>query len=215
MNLFRRLERVWRLAGIRSHQRLVLLNLAYRADEQSLSCYPSAGRVAADTGMTRHGVQKLIKELANRKLITVMSSGRGKGRNAPNHYHLDFLRMDHPVGNLAGDEWPTAETEMANGTPGNGSPGWHEPLKHKRTARSASAPAPEARAARRERNSDSGRSAVDSEQRVLLEIASMHGWERRPGEGMPEYLRRITRMNQQRIERLNPDAEVRSARDSQ
>ena len=198
MSQFHRLERVWQLEGIRPHLRLVLANLAHRADEQSLTCFPSAGRIAADTGMSRPGVQKVIAELAKLGLITVLSSGRGKGRNDPNRYRLNFLEMDNPVGHSSTSKWITAGKTMDNHKPLNGSPGWHEPLNPKETMQSADALALKARAPRRSRPPEPGESPKEKEERGLLEVAEIFGFQPQDGENDRDYRNRLRQWNERR-----------------
>jgi len=198
VNPFRRLERVWQIEGLKPAQKLVLANLAHRADEKSLTCYPSAGRIAKDTGMSRRGVQKVIDGLVKHRLVTVVSSGRGKGCNAPNHYRLIFLEMTNPVRYSQGKEWRTEEQGMANGTTVNGEPRSHEPLNLKETVQSASARAHEARAPRRPRPPELGESAKEKEERQLWELAETIGWTQRPDESAFDFLRRVRQLNDRR-----------------
>jgi hypothetical protein len=172
-------------------QRLVLSNLAFRADEQTLTCYPSAARVARDTGMSRRGVQKVTEALANRGLIAVVSSGAGKGRNAPNKYRLIFLEMVNPVRYSHGQKWRTAEQGMTNGVTVNGEPGSHEPLNHKRTVQSAAALALEARAPRRSRTPETGESPEARRRRQLLGVADLFQLPQEPSEPEHRFLKRV------------------------
>ena len=181
---------------------LVLANLAYRADRDSLTCFPSTDRIAADTAMSRRGVQKVIEKLVKRGLVTVISSGSGKGRNAPNHYRLNFLEMTNPVRYSQGNEWRTEKQGMANSTTINGEPRSHEPLNLKETMRSADALALEARAPRRPRSPDPGESPKEKEERQLRELAEMFGLTQRPEESDFAFRRRVQQFNDRRIEAI-------------
>lgn len=176
MNLFRRLERVWDIEGISKVQKLVLANLAFRADEKTLDCHPSAQRIGADTGMDRRNVHRVIKQLVTKGLLLVESSGSAKGRNSPNKYRLVFLEMTSPRRHSEGNECRHSEQVMSSFPPVNAVTTTHEPLNHKETVAArpnASAPALEARAPRRSRTPEPGESPEAKRRRQLLDVAAL------------------------------------------
>lgn len=67
----------WGVSGIRPAWKLVLLSLADRAGE-ARTCWPSLGRLAADTGLDLKTVRRALNELCGRGLISRDSRpGRG------------------------------------------------------------------------------------------------------------------------------------------
>ena len=58
----------WKQRGLTPAQKLLLLSLADRAEEDH-TCWPSLRRLAADTGLTDRGIQKILAELETRGLI--------------------------------------------------------------------------------------------------------------------------------------------------
>lgn len=65
-------------------QKLVLLTMSSHADDDGGSCYPSVERIAARTGLTRRGTQKILRRLEDSRLLVPMASQPGSSRN----YHI-------------------------------------------------------------------------------------------------------------------------------
>lgn len=71
-------EWAWRLEIKPATLKLVLLNLADRADNDGFRCYPSIDRIAKDTGLNKKTVQQNIKILIERGLIRDTGNRVGK-----------------------------------------------------------------------------------------------------------------------------------------
>ena len=82
---------VWKMTeNITSSEKFVLLVLANRVNQETGQCFPSLNTIARETCLTQRGVQKIIKSLEQKNLITVERSKQANGKNAPNQYALNF-----------------------------------------------------------------------------------------------------------------------------
>jgi biotin operon repressor len=59
-------------------EKLMWLTLANYADENGTNCYPGVNRVKNETGMTRRGVQKIMRRLENAGLLVPVRIRRGR-----------------------------------------------------------------------------------------------------------------------------------------
>src|SRR4051812_29995172 len=67
-------NRVWATSGISSTEKLVLLNLADHANDAGERAFPSVATIAAEASLTRRGVQKALRRLAQKKFIKPVST---------------------------------------------------------------------------------------------------------------------------------------------
>ena len=72
----------WEITGIKSMEKLVLLTLADRADE-NCRCYPSASRMSQDTCADRKTILKAINSLISHGLIKKTGEFRGSTKSTP------------------------------------------------------------------------------------------------------------------------------------
>lgn len=90
---FDAMEWAWQPSSLNPHERLTLVNLAWRLNQTSGKCFPSLSRIALDTGISRRGVQNSLKSLETKGLIQrvprFLSAGI-KGRNS-NGYILPAM----------------------------------------------------------------------------------------------------------------------------
>lgn len=75
------------LSDLGPYERLVMLALADRADDQSCACYPSISDIVSRTGMKERGVQNVIKRLVE---IGVLFVAWGGGRHQRNTYTINL-----------------------------------------------------------------------------------------------------------------------------
>jgi hypothetical protein len=68
------MDRVMKVAGLAPFERGVLVNLAWRADRNSSTCWPSIARVVADTGISERQVFRALKSLRMKGLIVSTGS---------------------------------------------------------------------------------------------------------------------------------------------
>lgn len=76
--------------GIPPNSKLVLLALMTHADWNTGACYPSVGRLATMTGLSRRTVQRALTGLQEYGLMVVTKQGGG---NQPNTYRVDLEKM--------------------------------------------------------------------------------------------------------------------------
>ncbi len=70
-------ERARAVRGLGWSERLILLNLADRARRVTGRCWPSQQVLAEEEGMSRSTVQRALRSLRKRGLVTVETRGRG------------------------------------------------------------------------------------------------------------------------------------------
>ena len=73
---WRLLRPIWRLDGVTAHQRFVLLALASFTDQRGGNAYPSQSTLARMCCCDRRTVQRAMKSLVERGLITPTGKGR-------------------------------------------------------------------------------------------------------------------------------------------
>jgi len=56
-------EFVWKLAGLKPSEKLIMLKLADHADDNNWRCWPSLQRIEGDTGLSRSSVARILKKL--------------------------------------------------------------------------------------------------------------------------------------------------------
>lgn len=81
------MSRVWE-KDLPQNQAFVLLALADHANDEGV-CHPSVLRVAWKTGYSRRAVQRIIRELEEAEIVTVIANAKG-GRLRPRYYFLDL-----------------------------------------------------------------------------------------------------------------------------
>ena len=96
---------VWSIIRKRSDlmtsQRMVLLALADRHNQNSARCNPTIATIAADTGLSVRRVSGAIAELEAKKILNVYRiSLKGRKRNLPNFYA--FVNMSKGGAAVAG-----------------------------------------------------------------------------------------------------------------
>lgn len=94
---FDAMDWAWKPEGLNSHERLTLLNLSWRLNQQDGKCFPSLHRIAADTGISRRSAQYALKSLEEKGLIQRVArfiSTGVKGRNS-NGYIIPALSHIH------------------------------------------------------------------------------------------------------------------------
>ena len=92
-----------------THDKFVLLMLANYASNEGGECYPSIGRLAADTALSKDSVIRAIKSLERQSLLTT-TRRKQDGVNLPNVYRLHFavvIGIDSK-GVVAGSGYPPA-----------------------------------------------------------------------------------------------------------
>ena len=88
------------------HEKFVLLMLANYCDAEGGSCFPSVGRLAADTGVSESSVRRALKRLRDYSgLIQITLGGGAKS----NRYQLDT----HLIAQLAAGNTPVRLTEVS------------------------------------------------------------------------------------------------------
>lgn len=62
-----------------THEKIVILILRMRCEEENLTCYPSITRIAADCSMSRVTVIKALKKLKMLGFVEVKRKPKNKG----------------------------------------------------------------------------------------------------------------------------------------
>ena len=113
----------WSCKGLTLAQRVVLLALAERADENGTSCFPSLGLLERTTGLSRRGLTKALSELDG----DLIERDRGGPGRATNYRLLLSIQRgdqgspeDREQGSL-GNRVP--ESREQSSLPGPGEPG--------------------------------------------------------------------------------------------
>lgn len=88
-----------------THEKFVLLMLANFTSNERGDCFPSIGRLASDTGLSKDSVERAIKRLEGQGAITV-TRRKVAGVNQPNVYRLQ-------MGVAAGSGYPPAAATVA------------------------------------------------------------------------------------------------------
>ena len=84
-----------KIQGLKPTEKLILVILANYADENG-SCYPSHQHLADIVGLKDHkGVQKIIRQFAERGLLTIEPRYNASGGQTSNRYHLKINQPPH------------------------------------------------------------------------------------------------------------------------
>lgn len=81
---------VWELSGISATEKLVLLALADDANYESGECWRSQGRIAERCGLSRQTLNRSIKSLVSRGLLTSQRNFDSDGRQKNNTYWVNI-----------------------------------------------------------------------------------------------------------------------------
>lgn len=94
-------------------QKLVLLNLAGRAD-QAFSCFPSLPTICGDTNLSRSTVLRALAALEAADLVFRATRHRKNGSQRSNRYYLSHPDAPHVTGIGDEDERRVAELYQAS-----------------------------------------------------------------------------------------------------
>ena len=100
-----------------SAEKLVLVQLAYHANQETGRCNPSVSLLAAESSLSDSTVKRALRGLAEQGLIQIRS-GR-EGFNTSNNYLLRWFTMDQHVGSPRPDGWVTMTHTVGSPRPTN------------------------------------------------------------------------------------------------
>jgi hypothetical protein len=88
VNLWHRLDAIYADDRLSCSERALAVYLAFRVNENTMTCQVGAGRIARETGFKRRSVQRIVDRLERFRVLTVRRVGRSKGQNEANQYTL-------------------------------------------------------------------------------------------------------------------------------
>ena len=112
---WRLLRPIWRLDGLTSSQRLVLLALASFTDQRGANAYPSQSTLARMCCCSRSTIKRAIQVLLNRRLV----ERTGKGWKGTVRYSVSISPMNHVEAHTEPPTRPTLSHNPSNSNPGN------------------------------------------------------------------------------------------------
>jgi GntR family transcriptional regulator len=101
----------WRMTGISSTQKFVLLALAKRADDDGEDSFPFLSTIAQDCCLAKRTARDAITALIGFELVVKEPRYRGDGSNTSNHYRLNLNKTR--VGNVV--DFPTGGKRQQGG----------------------------------------------------------------------------------------------------
>jgi hypothetical protein len=79
-----------RLTHLKPAEKLVLVALADFASDDTRECWPSVATIMRRSGLSRRGVQQILRRLEAAKLLETAVGGNKIAANTPNCYRLKF-----------------------------------------------------------------------------------------------------------------------------
>jgi hypothetical protein len=211
VNLWRRLDCIYADDRLGQTERHLAAYLAFRVNQETMTCRLGAGTIASGTGFDRRTVQRIVNRLERLGLVSASRSGKYQGRNAANLYTLHLAKPDPEI--AAQRRYSpkknsgTDDTGIAAPVHGNSGTAPHKPVLtvRNRGARGERAPdgaSPRAQKSTRKPNPGE-ESAPAKRRRQLLDLARVLNVPQRPGEPMHAYLTRIDDANRERMAKIN------------
>lgn len=111
------MEWAWHPPSLNPHERLTLLNLAWRLNQMDGRCFPSLRLIAQDTGISRRGVQDCLKSLETKGIVRRVPRyvGTGVMGRASNGYILPALtKIKSPYQKFIGGAGAAAASGVAS-----------------------------------------------------------------------------------------------------
>jgi hypothetical protein len=104
----------------------VLKELAWFADDDGANAWPSVKTLAERTGLSRRGIQKILRDLEQLGAIEAVGTRLG-GRHRTTRYRLVLGWFEADLGAKKGEQ---GDSETANGSARKGEPGSPEQNEH-------------------------------------------------------------------------------------
>ena len=99
-----------------SNEKFVLAILCDFANDQGMQCHPSMDTVARKTSLSKRQVQRVIKLLKERRLLTVLKNAHGGAPGATCHYMIDVAALKLCRDDILSPVEPVEETGVTSET---------------------------------------------------------------------------------------------------
>jgi predicted transcriptional regulator len=90
---FALLNLAWKLKGMKSSTKFVMIALCDYANKETFLCFPSHNSIARRTCLSASTVQRAIKDLCDLGLISYANRYDDKGNYTSNHYFIQIDRL--------------------------------------------------------------------------------------------------------------------------